>query len=91
MFKMRQLLLQKKKRELSEYKAIGMIQDHLFLLYQAIQQNTQEITKILTHLFNLYRGMDGNPTDMRRKLSLILWVLSMSIVDLENKRKLHNF
>lgn len=53
MFKMRQLLLQKKKRELSEYKAIGMIQDHLFLLYQAIQQNTQEITKILTRLFNL--------------------------------------
>lgn len=53
MFKMRQLLLQKNKRELSEYKAIGMIQDHLFLLYQAIQQNTQEITKILTHLFNL--------------------------------------
>nr|MCX3331025.1 hypothetical protein [Bacillus pacificus] len=30
-----------------------MIQDHLFLLYQAIQQNTQEITKILTRLFNL--------------------------------------
>ncbi|MEC3226547.1 IS4 family transposase, partial [Bacillus thuringiensis] len=35
-----------------EYKAIGMIQDHLFLLYQAIQQNTQEITKILTRPFN---------------------------------------
>ncbi|MBJ8113754.1 IS4 family transposase, partial [Bacillus cereus group sp. N6] len=35
MFKMRQLLLQNKKRELSEFKAIGMIQDHLSLLYQA--------------------------------------------------------
>ena len=35
MFKMRQLLLQKKQKELSEYKAIGIIQDHLFLLYQA--------------------------------------------------------
>ncbi|PEM70568.1 IS4 family transposase [Bacillus pseudomycoides] len=53
MFKMRQLILQKKKKELSEYKAIGMIQDHLHILYQAIQQNTQEITKILTRLFHL--------------------------------------
>jgi len=40
-------------KELSEYKAIGMIQDHLYILYQAIQQNTQEITKILCHLFSL--------------------------------------
>ncbi|AJI08292.1 putative transposase for insertion sequence element IS231B (plasmid) [Bacillus cereus G9241] len=52
MFKMRQLLLQKK-RELSEYKAIGMIEDHLSLLYQAIQKNTQAITKILIRLFTL--------------------------------------
>lgn len=50
---MRQLLLQKKQIELSEYKAIGMIQDHLFLLYQAIQKNTQEITKLLISLFHL--------------------------------------
>ncbi|PEF37841.1 IS4 family transposase [Bacillus wiedmannii] len=53
MFKMRQLLLQKKQKELSEYKAIGMIQDHLFLLYQAMQKNTQEITKLLIRLFHL--------------------------------------
>ena len=33
--------LQKNKRELSEYKAIGMIQDHVSLLYQAIQRNTK--------------------------------------------------
>ncbi|PEJ84961.1 hypothetical protein COL55_24720 [Bacillus toyonensis] len=46
MFKMRQLILLKKKQELSEYKAIGMIQDHLHILYQSIQQKTQEITKI---------------------------------------------
>ncbi|MGG0447858.1 transposase, partial [Bacillus mycoides] len=52
MFKMRQLLLQKKQKELSEYKAFGMIQDHLFLLYQAID-NTQEITKVLIRLFTL--------------------------------------
>ncbi|MEK7019731.1 IS4 family transposase [Bacillus sp. FSL R9-9410] len=53
MFKMRQLILKKKQQELSEYKAIGMIQDHLYLLYQAIQQNTQEITKFLIRLFHL--------------------------------------
>ncbi|MGD6787866.1 hypothetical protein ACQCV7_28605, partial [Bacillus thuringiensis] len=53
MFKMRQLLLQKKKKELSEYKAIGMIQDHLFLLYQAIQKEPQEITNLLIRLFYL--------------------------------------
>jgi Transposase DDE domain len=53
MFKMRQLLLQKKRKELSEYKAIGMIQDHLLLLYQAIQKDTQEITKLLIRLFHL--------------------------------------
>ncbi|PFK26154.1 IS4 family transposase [Bacillus cereus] len=52
MFKMRQLVLQKKQKELSEYKAIGMIQDHLFLLYQVIQ-NTQEVTKLLIRLFHL--------------------------------------
>ena len=45
--------MQKKKRELSEYKAIGMIQDYLYLLYQAIQKDTQEITKILIRLFHL--------------------------------------
>ncbi|PRT25491.1 IS4 family transposase [Bacillus wiedmannii] len=53
MFKMRQLILQKKQKELSEYKTIGMIQDHLYILYQAIQKNTQEITKTLCRLFSL--------------------------------------
>ena len=68
MFKMRQLLLQKKQK-LSEYKAIGMIQDHLFLLYQAIQ-NTQEITKLLIRLFHLLEKTDGNLTDMKKWCSL---------------------
>lgn len=53
MFKMRQLILQKKKQELSEYKAIGMIRDHLNILYPAIQQNSREIAKILIRLFHL--------------------------------------
>lgn len=45
--------MKKRKGELSEYKAIGMIQDHLHLLYQAIRKSTIEITKILIRLFHL--------------------------------------
>ncbi|PGB04776.1 IS4 family transposase [Bacillus toyonensis] len=53
MFQMRQLLLMKKKRELSEYKAIYMIKDYFFLLFQTIQKDTQELSKVLLRLFNL--------------------------------------
>ncbi|HDR8141953.1 TPA: IS4 family transposase [Bacillus cereus] len=53
MFQMRQLLLMKKKRELSEYKAIYMIKDYFLFIYQAIQKDTQELSKILIRLFNL--------------------------------------
>ncbi|MGU3438578.1 IS4 family transposase [Bacillus cereus] len=53
MFQMRQLLLMKKKRELSEYKAIYMIKDYFLLLFQAMQKDTQELSKVLIRLFNL--------------------------------------
>ncbi|MFL1664688.1 IS4 family transposase [Bacillus cereus] len=53
MFQMRRLLLMKKKRELSEYKAIYMIKDYFLLLFQTIQKNTQELSKVLLRLFNL--------------------------------------
>ncbi|OFD35853.1 IS4 family transposase [Bacillus mycoides] len=53
MFQMRQLLLMKKKRELSEYKAIYMIKDYFLLLFQAIQKDTQELSKVLLRLFSL--------------------------------------
>ncbi|MFK4311157.1 hypothetical protein ABH957_005909 [Bacillus sp. RC242] len=53
MFQMRQLLLIKKKRELSEYKAIYMIKDYFLLLFQTIQKNTQGLAKVLLRLFNL--------------------------------------
>ncbi|MEC2438214.1 IS4 family transposase, partial [Bacillus cereus] len=54
-FKLRNLLLQKNIRELCEYKAIGMIQDDLSLLYQAIQRNSRIITKVLILLFTLLK------------------------------------
>ncbi|WP_041488758.1 IS4 family transposase, partial [Bacillus pseudomycoides] len=53
MFQMRQLLLMKKKRELSEYKAIYMIKDYFLLLFQTIQKDNQKLSKILLRLFNL--------------------------------------
>lgn len=55
-FKMRQLLLRKKQKELSEYKAIYMIQDHLYLVYEDLQKDTKEITKVFLRLFNLLQN-----------------------------------
>ncbi|MDH8001266.1 IS4 family transposase [Bacillus cereus] len=53
MFQMRQLLLIKKKRELSEYKAIYIIKDYFPLIYHSLQKDTQKLTNILFRLFNL--------------------------------------
>ncbi|MEJ9243016.1 IS4 family transposase, partial [Bacillus cereus] len=39
--------------ELSEYKAVYIIKDYFSLIYQSLQKNTQELTKILLRLFNL--------------------------------------
>jgi hypothetical protein len=52
-FQMRQLLLIKKKQELSEFKAIYIIKDYFALLFQAIQKDTQELSKVLFLLFVL--------------------------------------
>ncbi|PEF61715.1 IS4 family transposase, partial [Bacillus cereus] len=53
MFQMRQLLLMKKKRESSEYKAVYMIKDYFLLIYQTLQKDTQDLSKVLVRLFNL--------------------------------------
>lgn len=53
MFQMRQLLLTKKKRELSEFKAIYIIKDYFLLLFQSIQKSTQELSNVLFRLFAL--------------------------------------
>jgi hypothetical protein len=45
--------IRKKKRELSEYKAMYMIKDYFPLLFQSIQKSTQELSKMLLRLFNL--------------------------------------
>lgn len=53
MFQMRQLLLEKKKQGLSEYKAIYMIKDYFPLFFQAIAVGTEELVKILPRLYQL--------------------------------------
>lgn len=55
MFQMRQLLLEKKKQELSEYKAIYMMKDYFPLLFQAIAVGTEEFVKILHRLDQLLK------------------------------------
>ena len=79
------------KRELSEYKAIGMIQDHYFFCIKPYSKNSRNNKDFNPPVPSCSRKMGGNLIDMRRKQSLISWVLSMSIVDRESKRKLHNF
>ncbi|WP_103571120.1 IS4 family transposase [Bacillus thuringiensis] len=58
MFKMRELLLRKKQKELSEYKAMYIIKGYFLLFYQALHKNTHELSKVLLRLFNLlqYNG-----------------------------------
>ncbi|MED2838030.1 IS4 family transposase [Bacillus wiedmannii] len=53
MFKMRQLLLDKKKKELSEYKSIYMIKNYYLLFYEGLQQGIHELSKVLLRLFYL--------------------------------------
>src|SRR3954470_9341240 len=55
MFQMRQLLLEKKKQELSEYKSIYMIKDYFPLLFEAISGGTHELLKILHRLYRLLK------------------------------------
>jgi hypothetical protein len=55
MFHMRQLLLEKKKLELSEFKAIYMIKDYFPLLFEAMSSGTNELIKILHHLYQLLK------------------------------------
>ncbi|MFS0767175.1 IS4 family transposase [Peribacillus phoenicis] len=55
MFQMRQLLLEKKKQELSEYKAIYMIKDYFPLLFRAMIGGPNELVTILHRLYQLLK------------------------------------
>jgi transposase len=55
MFHMRQLLLERKKQELSELKAIYIIKDYFPLLFEAMPSSTHELVKILHCLYQLLK------------------------------------
>ncbi|MBJ8078370.1 IS4 family transposase [Bacillus cereus group sp. N12] len=87
MFKMRQLLLQKKQKELSEYKAIYMIQDHLYLVYEAIQKDTQEVSKIFLRLFDLLQknGRKSHRYEKKTVFDILGVVYQCTVSNLKQK------
>lgn len=69
MFQMRQLLLEKKKQELSEYKAIYMIKDYFPLLFQAMAAGAEELVKILHRLYQLL-SKNGRKCHRSKKMTV---------------------
>lgn len=53
LFQMRQLLLEKKKKELSEYKSFYIIKDYYHLFYKGWQGELQQLTDLFLRLFHL--------------------------------------
>jgi len=46
-------MAEEKRAQRNEYKSFYMIKDYMPILHQAIQKNTQAISKILSRLFHL--------------------------------------
>lgn len=69
MFQMRQLLLEKKKQELSEYKAIYMIKDYFPLFFQAMAAGAEELVKILHRLYQLL-SKNGRKCHRAKKMTV---------------------
>ncbi|OJD94165.1 transposase [Bacillus anthracis] len=76
-----QLLLVKKKRELSEYKTMYMVKDYFLFLFQAIQKDTQELSKVLLRLFNLLQHNIKNSTSR-------FWFVGMKVISLNRLRSI---
>ncbi|AMM95803.1 transposase (plasmid) [Peribacillus simplex] len=70
MFQMRQLLLEKKKKELSEYKAIYMIKDYFPSLFQAMAVGTEELLNILHRLYQLLKK-NGRKCHRYKKMTVL--------------------
>ena len=69
MFQVRQLLLEKKKQELSEYKAIYMIKDYFSLFFQAMASGVEELVKILHRLYQLL-SKNGRKCHRSKKMTV---------------------
>ncbi|MCK2004222.1 transposase [[Brevibacterium] frigoritolerans] len=70
MFQMRQLLLEKNKKELSEYKAIYMIKNYFPLMFQAMAVGTEELLKILHRLYQLLKK-NGRKCHRYKKMTVL--------------------
>lgn len=69
MFQMQQLLLEKKKQELSEYKAIYMIKDYFPLFFQAMAAGIEELVNILHRLYQLL-SKNGRKCHRSKKMTV---------------------
>ena len=69
MFQMRQLLLEKKKQELSEYKAIYMIKDYFPLFCRAMAADAEELVNILHRLYQLL-SKNGRKCHRSKKMTV---------------------
>ena len=66
MFKMRELLLRKKQKELSEYKAMYIIKDYFLLFHQALHKTPKNYQRFSFVCLTSYSETDENLTDMRK-------------------------
>ena len=69
MFQMRQLLLEKKKQELSEYKAVYMIKDYFPLFFRAMAAGAEELVNILHRLYQLL-SKNGRKCHRSKKMTV---------------------
>ena len=75
MFKMRELLLRKKQKELSEYKAMYIIKDYFLLFHQALHKTPKNYQRFSFVCLTSYSETDENLTDMRKTVFDILGVV----------------
>ena len=55
MFKIRKLLYEREKKELSEYKGIYVVKAYLTSFYEALKTSTKRISEMLFRLLNFLR------------------------------------
>ena len=64
-----------------------MIQDHLYLVYEAIQQDTQEVSKIFLRLFDLLQknGRKSHRYEKKTVFDILGVVYKCTVSNLNNK------
>ncbi|MDC3424324.1 hypothetical protein NC797_07350 [Aquibacillus sp. 3ASR75-11] len=53
MFQMREILLRKKKQEVSELKAMSILKEYMGLLHDALMKETEDIKQVLLQIFRM--------------------------------------